>query len=212
MIKASPMIDLSDTLRTIPHITCIHIVCVKGECKEVLVVCQTDTAKNNHKKRIEITVADLDETYDSSLQFRSIWKIFSDESGNTGSYAEISDISPSVYLYDPNAGIHKLNCSDALCKRFSGLKKLSPNTDLYVSEFLHDDFPGRKFRITEILDKKSAKSLKGRKSEVIVRNYTMQAEALRKKLHVISGDDRYVFGFKAGMKQTPMLALCERLA
>lgn len=214
IIKASPLIDLSDTLRQLPYITSIHIVCVKGECKETLLVCASDQSFSGKRydadKRIEVTVADLEETIEGTLEFRSVMKMFHDDTGNPESWVEMADIYPGVFLYDPNAGLHKINCGAILCKRFERLKKLSPNTDLFMSDTFHPDFPGRIFKIDIILDKKSCKQLKGANAEVAVRNYPIKAENLRKKLGVSSGGSNFVFGCRIGARQTPVLLLCDR--
>lgn len=238
IIKASPLVDISNVCRQLPDVTEIHIVCVKGECKETLIVCtpgiesvqtrdsrqnstldtkngrRPETGDNNGLEdiaEVPVTVADLEETSDGALKFRSKMKLsFKDRIGECKSVTP-NEIVAGNYLYDPNAGIHKLNCGSALCRRFTGLIKLSPNTDLYICKELHKDFPGRIFCIESIADKKAVKSMKGSEAEVVVRNYPLKAEELRKKLRLKSGDTKFVVGCRAGKQQTPLLLICKKL-
>ena len=63
----------------------------------------------------------------------------------------------------------------------SGIKHVSHNTSLYVSECLYDDFPGRVLRIDSIPDKRELKAIKGQKYNVVTRNYPVDVCVLRKK-------------------------------
>lgn len=45
---------------------------------------------------------------------------------------------------------------------------------------------------------------------VVVRNYVMSAEELRKRLKVKDGGDRFLIGMKTGASDMPTLLLCQR--
>jgi len=220
MIKASPIVDLNNALKELGCVTEIHIVCVKGECKEVLLCCASKKRESSRTGKksvagnddVKVTVVDLEETEDASVQFRSRFDMMMEESANPQTYADIADMRPGSYLYDPNAGVHKLNCGEKLCAAYNGLKKLAPNTDLYVSEKLHEGFPGRIFRIVGLPGRKELKEMKGEACEVAVRNYTLRAEELRRKVGLKSGGDKFLFGCKVGLRQVPILPLCEKIS
>jgi len=215
MIKASPMVDLNNAMKELGCVTEIHIVCVKGECKEVLLQCRAGKMPGSSDAvchdDVKVRVVDLEDMDDASVKFRSRFDMLMDESANTKTYADTDNLATGSYLYDPNSGVHKLNCGQKLCETFSGLKKLSHDTDLYVSERLHEDFPGRIFRIIELPGRKELREMKGRDCEVAVRNYTMKAEALRSKYGLKSGGDMFLFGCKVGIRQTPVLVQCVRV-
>ncbi len=204
MIKASPIIDITNAINELPQIAEIHIVCVNGECKEVLLVCKD-------AEKVSIQVVDLEDDVDAKVRLRSKFKMGIDEMGNATEIANMADIHDGAFLYDPNAGIHKLNCSAEIFNRFDGMKKLGPNTDLYVSSTLYWDFPGRIFKIEELMNKHTIKEFKGTRCEVAVRNYPMKAEELRKKLGLKSGGEKFVYGCKVGIKGSHVLIRCEKI-
>ncbi len=222
MVKASPLLDIECALQEIPGIEEIHLVCVKGECKEVLLIAAgTETAgsADTHTSSViaaavapAITAVDLDDTPDASLREISRWECTYDALGTAAPIADISAITPGTYLYDPNAAVHKLRCASALCEAYPGLFRVAANTDLYWSAELIEDFPGRRFRIESVPDSKEIKKLKGSRREVAVRNYPLTAEQLRTKLKVLpGGNENFIYGCRAGEKGTTLLLDCIRV-
>lgn len=226
MVKASPLLDIECALQEIPGIEEIHLVCVKGECKEVLLIAAgteaAGRADNYSSSAIAaapvttaspaITAVDLDDTPDASLREISRWECAYDALGTAAPIADISAITPGTYLYDPNAALHKLRCASALCEAYPGLFRVSANTDLYWSAVLIEDFPGRRFRIESVPDSKEIKKLKGARREVAVRNYPLTAEQLRTKLKALpGGNENFIYGCRAGDKGTTLLLDCIRV-
>ncbi len=207
VIKASPLLDITQVKREIPAITAFHIVCVKGECKEVLAVVE----QNKDADDPEIIAIDLNENREVEIDVISKWEIKMSQLSNDAPIADVSDLMPQAYIYDPNASIHKLNCSREICRRFAGLKKISSHTELYCSTELHAGFPGRIFQIDRILDKSASKLLRQQRREVIVRNYPLTADQLRAKLRLKSGDEGFLIGCKAGEKASPLLVDCKKI-
>lgn len=207
MVKASPILDTERMVAELPGISEIHLVCVKGECKEVLGI----IGGGGGSDKIAVTVVDLRDNADATAEPVSVWRTTLGETGNAGApVASESDIRPGAYIYDPNAGIHKLGCGRELCSRFDGLRRISSNTDLYVSDSLIEDFPGRAFRITGVIGSKESRRLKGERREVMARNYVMSADSLRQRLKVVSGGDKTIIGCRAGTLATPLLLECEK--
>lgn len=187
IIKHSPMLDISSAIHIFSHLKSIHIVSHKGELKEVL----TEQA-NDYQGPTEIICANILGSGEVSL-FRC-----HRESGNNEcvTFANISDITPGKYLYVPNASVMKIGPWDQLTQSFPDLKKLDPNTHIFISERYIPDFPGRIIFIDEILDKKKSSALKSERYNIICRNYVMQANELEKKLKVRPGDNQYIIGCK----------------
>ena len=159
----------------------------------------------------EIVAIDLNENREAEVDVISKWVIKMSQLSNDAPIADVSDLVPQAYIYDPNASIHKLNCSSEICCRFEGLKKISSNTELYCSTELHTDFPGRIFRIESILDKSAGKLLRQQRREVIVRNYPLTADQLRAKMRLKSGDEGFLIGCKVGEKASPTLMDCKKI-
>ena len=63
---------------------------------------------------------------------------------------------------------------------------------------LFSSFPGRIIKIGALLDKKSRKTLKGSPANVVVRNYPVSADELRKKLGVTEGKDEFIYATRLG--------------
>lgn len=206
MIKASPIIDISAVIKEVPRVRELHVVSVEGECKEVLIISQPGTTG----KEIGITVIDLKETADGTPEIKSCVKTNVSELGSRCVIVATDDIEAGNYIYDPNSGLHKLNCGKILCDQFAGLKKLSANTDLYISDRYIPDFPGRIFKINSLPDRNILKKLEKTRCEVITRNYPLTPDQLRKKLRILSGGERYIIGVRTGQNEKPILLDCSK--
>lgn len=201
LIKASPMLDISQIRHEIQDISMIHIVCVKGECKEVLV----DIRKSSEFNGIKIV--DLaDAEYISEIQFSPAEIALKEVP-----IADMSEIAQGNYLYEPNAGVMKVDCRSAICNRFDGLKRIANDTSLYVSEYLFEDFPGRISKIETIGDKPVLKFLKNERYNIVSRNYPLSADEIRKKYKLKEGYDKYLYAFRCGEKNTPIICLTNRI-
>jgi len=214
MIKASPLIDIDCALRDFDSVEEIHLVCVKGECKEVLLIARGGGLPNSDVRKAppRIIAVDVDDCQDASVSFISRWQCSYSDLGNVSEFLQDSDLSEGTFLYDPNAAVHKLHCSYALCCNYQGLVKLSANTDLYWSANHIKDFPGRTYRIAKVIDNRCIKFLKGSRYEVAVRNYPLSAEQLRIRLGVLpGGNDRFIYGCRVGDKAAKILLECLRL-
>lgn len=203
VIKASPLLDITQTIRDLNSLESIHIVSVKGECKEVLAV-----LNDKRKKAPRIHVVNLGDNGVESL-FEIDFESFLTK--NNCDIAEENDMAAGKYLYVPNAGMMKVDAGGVLCARFEGMKKISPNTNLYVSDRIHHDFPGAIHEITMIPDKKDLKGCRNERYNVSTRNYPMEAETLRKKLKVKEGNEKFIYGFRAFRKEVPMLIVTRRI-
>lgn len=198
IIKASPLLDITQTLNDIPGIEAIRCISVDGECKEVLVECSRDGVLS------EIEAVNLSAAGEKIFSFR----VNPGSSNSDVVYAGEDDVLSSRFLYEPDASVMKLAPWGAICSAFPGLKKLAPSSHLFVSEEYADGFPGRTLRILETIDKKRRKSLKGFPANVVCRNYPLSAPELRKKLAVAEGMSSFIYGTRIGDK--PILLLTEK--
>ncbi|MDE6007780.1 MAG: hypothetical protein K2G90_01065, partial [Muribaculaceae bacterium] len=119
------------------------------------------------------------------------------------------DIHSSHYLYEPNAAVMKLSPWKVLSCKFPNLKKLAPDSHIFISADLYDDFPGRIMRIEKEINKKDRNSLKGIPINIVSRNYPLSADSLRKDIGAKEGQDDFLYASRLGKK--PVLLKCTRV-
>ena len=196
LIKGSPLLDVTQTVRDIREIKSIHVVSVENECKEVLI----EAGKNMNAIKYVAVDLNKDGKIISKLEFLG---------NDTGKACDYScEFTPGLYLYEPNASVMKLAPWAILSDRYPGLKKLGKDSHLFISDSRFDDFPGRVLKIDKTINKKDRKTLKGFPANVVTRNYPLSADNLRKKLGVREGTDSFIYGTRIG--KDPILLLCER--
>lgn len=172
LVKLSPLIDLHYLLSVLKYIAEIHIVAVKNEVKEVLVL-----IKHFHDEEVKIVCINL-ESEEPAFEF-----YFNEISASEPAFSE-----PEKYLYIPNNAVLKSGAFSLVSEKFN-LKKLHPNTHLYTSENRTEDFPGRVLEVTPV----EAKSLKkGEYFNIISKNYPLKPEEIKKKYGLKDGGNRYL--------------------
>ncbi|MBR7154036.1 MAG: class I SAM-dependent methyltransferase [Paludibacteraceae bacterium] len=187
LLKLSPMLDLTQALKELSAVAWdVHVVAVKNEVKEVLLL------SGGSEK---ITAIDLDKK-DQAF-------VFTKEEEQEALYT--IHHTPYTYLYEPNAAILKAGGYKLVAQRF-GLHKLDVNTHLYASNQLIENFPGRVWQIkSTIINHK----FEIKNANILVRNYPLTPEQLKKKLHLRDGGTAYVIGCRVAGK--PTLFYAERV-
>lgn len=190
IIKFSPMLDIAQALRTLRHVTEIHIISVKGECKELLLVLKGGSEEETHDEELRYFCVNLDSD-DTTLscteeeRHASPQILQEEEAGQLPSF-----------LFEPNSSVLKAGCQDILCKLY-GIKKLHPCSNLFVGHSGIGHFPGRQFTITAYSDfgKKGLKTLLKdvQQANLTIRNFPASVAELRKKLKLREGGDVYLF-------------------
>lgn len=184
LVKLSPMLDISLALRTLKNVSEVHVVSVEGECKELLLIIAAD-------RKIE-------EIKFYCVNLRSGDPIF--VCSETERYTT-PDILPRLsneetFLYEPNASILKAGVQNTLCSLYN-LKKIHPNSHLFVNNQLIKGFPGRSFRIVGWSDfsKRNLCTLLGdlKQANLATRNFPTSVEVLRKRLKLREGGQDYLF-------------------
>jgi hypothetical protein len=180
LVKASPMLDITQAVKELGCVNRVHVVAVKNECKELLFECTKDATSYS------ITCANLDAERHSVFSFTP-----EEESQTVVAFAD----TLSAYLYEPNAAIMKAGAFRLTGKRF-GLNKLHPDTHLYTSDMLVSDFPGRVFRIVSsgAMNKQTIReNLPEKKANIAVRNFPSKPEEIKKKFGLSDGGTVYLF-------------------
>lgn len=175
IIKASPMLDVTQIVREMPEIYNIYITGNDTECKEIVIV-------------IDFVNPETSEPLIHALSTSSDFIFKRSEENKT----DIQYYIPpeSGYIYEPNPEIMKASPLKLIAKRF-GIDKISPNTHLYCSEKRVDRFPGNTLRIIKKLDYSSSNIKRFAKEfpeiRITTRNFGMTADQLRKKLKIKDG-------------------------
>lgn len=173
LIKLSPLIDISYLISTLKNIAEIHIVTVKNDVKELLVLIDS----KQKSERIKISCVNL-ETEEPTFEFyfdeMNLAKPDFGESGN--------------FLLIPNNALLKTGAFNLVSERF-GLKKLHPNTHLYFADEIVENFPGRVLEVQKIETKDL---VKGEKFNIISKNYPLKPEEIKKKYKLKDGGNQYL--------------------
>jgi 16S rRNA G966 N2-methylase RsmD len=197
MIKVSPMLDLKMAIKELPGIQKIWVISHKNEVKEIVLFWR----RENISKEVHIEVVELSTPQNQNFEFT-----FEEEEQANSDIGAVQN-----YLIEPLASILKAGAFKLFGDRY-GLKKIHVNTHLYTSDVVPKNIPGRIFQIEkEILQpKKEIKSLfPSGKVNVLTRNYSLKAEALKKKYQLKDGGDDYLIG--ANSNGEYKLWKCKRL-
>lgn len=202
LLKLSPMLDWRKAVRDIGGelVSEVHIVAVRNECKELLLVLRSQPDAVGRVTRL-VCVND-DVIFETTTAPTSPQNYCNATAGDmTG-----------CFLYEPNAALMKAGCFDELALRF-GVSQVAQNSHLFLSPQLIKDFPGRKFRIhcVSSMNKRELKEkLRGiTQANLTVRNFPLSVAELRKRLKLNDGGLTYIFATTiAG--NTHVLFVCHR--
>ncbi|MDD4820422.1 MAG: hypothetical protein PHD21_06275 [Flavobacteriales bacterium] len=181
MTKLSPMLDISMAINEMHHVSEVHVVGVRGEVKEILLIQKRDFVGVPHIYSVDF-FAEKEKPYVFSSVFQK----------NTS----MCNSLPKKYIYDISATMRKASLGDEYAESL-GLEKLHPNTLLYTSEKCIENFCGRVFCVVAEVNKKTVASfLTQGKANIICRNFSDTAELLHKKWKVKNGGDDFILSFK----------------
>ena len=184
IVKTAPLLDISAGLSELKHVSEIHIVSVKNECKELLWI--IDKAYNDDTKIIAVT---LNNGIEKDFSFY--------RSSSNGSIQFIDHLNTGDYLYEPDAALLKSGAFNLIGTTYN-LLKLHPQTQLFSSAIVNKDFPGRIFKIEAVLSTATLKKQENLKGNVIVRNYPAKPEDLVKKYKIKADQNQFLIFTKVG--------------
>ena len=199
LLKLSPMLDWRKAVSDLGEdfVSEVHIVSVRNECKELLIVLQKPSDIVQEQKQKSLFCINDQQLF--TVQSPSL---LDSSSGVSPSLLERSGGA----LYEPNASLMKAGCFNELCEQF-GLVPLGPNSHLFVRNpsvaeppcmSVDKDFPGRVFLISAIssMNKRTLRqNLQGiTQANISTRNFPLKPEELRRRLKLRDGGDTYLFG------------------
>ena len=210
LLKLSPMLDWQYAVSVLNREECIvrevHIVAVKNECKELLLVlsrsCFGD-ADTLCEQKLSVICSNDSETfsYDFTEEKKAFLCVFQDT------------LLPGMFLYEPYSSLMKAGAFALFSGRF-GVASIAAHSHLFVSQQLLPGVFGRKFQIKAIssLNKKEVKAaLQGiNQANIAVRNFPMSVAELRKRLRLREGGAVYIFATTDTQNQKRLL-ICEKI-
>lgn len=202
LIKASPMLDISLICNELKNIKEIHVVSVKNECKEILILLE-----RGFEGKINLFCVNLKQ---DERNPQDVFCCFDEDEKNA---VPLFADTIRKYLYEPNSALMKAGVFK-LVSQYYKIDKLHINSHLYTSDNLIPDFPGRVFEVVGFapFNKKIRKDLLQDVNEAAVatRNFPLSANDLRKNLGLKESDDNFVFGTTlTGEKR--IVILCKRI-
>jgi len=217
LVKASPMADITSLLRELPEINSVHILSVENECKELLLFLTRNNSRgasipNLNRADIEqsiVRISCINFTKRDDIQ--SFIFTYSQEKLTTPKYAEHF----GTYLYEPNSSILKGGAFQTISSRFE-IAKLAKSTHLYTSDTIREGFPGKVFKINEVIDY-SSKTIRNLnkiypKANISVRNFPISANELKKRAGIEDGGNIQLIGTTIlnGGVNLRKIVVCER--
>jgi hypothetical protein len=213
MVKLSPMLDITQALRQLRCVTDVHVISVKGECKELLIIMRKDKAPDQpitfHCVNLETEEEEFDSPPAPLLERGEEYALSVSEKADK-TFCNCSPLSKrgvrgesggesvggSSFIFEPNASILKAGLQDVFGARY-GLSKLHPNSNLFVGKEPIPRVPARQFRIVDVTDFSKAnlkRFLKGiSHANLTIRNFPATVQELRKRLKLKEGGSDYLF-------------------
>ena len=191
VLKLSPMLDwrkaVSDLGET--FVREVHVVAVGNECKELLLVLSA------RGEGLRLFCANDNQLFSPLYPELSASSEQAPHSVSPAHTAHTESLT-GAYLYEPNASIKKAGCFAAVAQAF-GVVQLAPNSHLFVSDSLVNDFPGRRFQISAVssMNKRDIKQQTAelKQANITTRNFPLSVAELRKRLKLSDGGDTYIF-------------------
>lgn len=171
MIKLSPLIDISYLVSEIKNLKEIHIVAVKNDVKELLILIEKNYTDDVMVKAVNLLTEEPEFSFNYNTQDNKI---------------EYSDVLR--FLYIPNNAILKSGNFNGVATFFH-LKKLDVNTHFYTSNEWVANFPGRVLEVEKINSKQIKK---GEYYNIISKNHPMKPAEIKKKYGLKDGGNQYL--------------------
>lgn len=176
IIKTAPLLDITAGLKELKNVTEVHVVSVRNECKELIWIVESSPAE-----KVKIVCTTLNEQEKSFSFFK----------GEEDQDSEITAGPLQQYLYEPDTALLKGGAFQLIASRYQ-LQKLHSQTQLYTSDQVITEFPGRRFRINGLISAAELKKEKDLRANVIARNYQDKAELLVRKYKIKPDNHRFL--------------------
>ena len=209
VVKLSPMLDVVHTLRSVAGVQELHIVSVRGEAKELLLLIDLNRCSEEAQPEAVTFVAqDLHPTHPTPAFV--LPEALAEEERAVLSYTA----QPRAYLLEPHAALMKTGLFRSIGAVYH-LEGLHPNSHLYTTDTLPEaSFPGRVFAVDAVYPFASSQLKTLGKTigaaQITCRNFPLRPEALRAKLRIKDSAAQTLFGTTTAEGEHVLL-LCRRL-
>lgn len=185
IVKASPMVDITQTLRDFQRITDIWVLALKNDCKELLFKIDLTDKVINRMPTIHTI------NFDAKGQ-----QMFDYSYGETVT-AEYANPTQGGLLCVPNSAVMKAGAYGHIASAY-GAKQISANSHLLTTEAVVEaEFPGKVYRIAGLFSfsKSDIKRLKemAKSASISCRNIPLSPDELRKRLKIGDGGNFHIF-------------------
>ena len=179
VVKASPMLDVTDTVRRLPGITDVYAVGTVTECKEVVAVVDLSDCTATTPRCHAVTVGP-----------DGTWR--DDVVDTTAEPRIAADVASARWVAEPSPAMMKLNAGGWLCSRY-GVEQIAASTHLFVSSAEEPPvgFPGRVYKVTLVADygKRGCAAIRSayRSANVTTRNFPDRPADVVRRLRIKEG-------------------------
>ncbi len=194
LLKLSPVLDISASIKALKFVKEIHVIAVQNEVKELLFILEKGYEGVIPIKTINIK----NDVFES---FESVYN----------SDVEATFSNPQTYLFEPNSAILKAGFFNDVSHQLK-IDKIQVNSHLYTSNNI-TVFPGRSFKICHVLnnDKKQLKKIiPSKKANITTRNFPQTVAEIRKKTGFKDGGNHYLF-FTTNLEGKHIVLVCEKI-
>lgn len=195
LVKLSPMQDISECISVLHRVHKVWVVSVRNEVKELLLHLKAD----NNSVPI-ISAVDLDKGGNQSFSY-----VFEER------VCDISLGRLKKYIYQPSAAIVKAELQNRYAQHLD-IEKLNPNTQLYTSDRLLENYIGKVYLVQEKIKlnkKELIKALPKMKANVITKNFPLNPQALIKKFKLKEGGENFLIAY-SDLEENKAVAICNK--
>jgi len=211
IIKLSPMLDITQALSQIPSVREVHILSVKNECKELLLVAESapflplqcnlfaepESLVWNRNPCESLTQPQTNpDVYCVNYMANGVEQSFCFRLADER--AAVAPMAKKIgrFLYEPNASLLKAGAFKLIAVQY-GVEKLHASTHLYTSNQPVMSFPGSIFEVTDVLpfNNRICKTISSTipRANISVRNFPVSVDELRKRTRIGDGGDVYLY-------------------
>ncbi len=198
MVKTSPILDIERAIEMLQYVSQVHVVQLRGECKEVLY--HLDFANKTNPDNVIINAVEIDDDGQAqkTLRFEMI-----DEKNAEPKYS-----MPQDYIYEPSPAFMKSGGFKSIAVQLD-IDKIHQHSHLYTSNYLNSNFSGKIYKFIEVKPAK-AKGLGIKKADLTIRNFPSTVHDLKKKLKISDGGEHKIFATTL-CDETKKLIICNKI-
>jgi hypothetical protein len=199
-IKASPLLEFSGLQEKLPALAMVAVVSVERECKEVLLMLQSEREPGRALTLRAVLLGEKSYTIEAAEGDAPVRAVAS---------------LPEEYFYVPDPAIIKAKLTASLASLL-GFRFVNASVDYLTSARFEENFPGRVFRVSDVAaykPKTFGGFLESRTisaASIQRRDFPLSPDEIRKKYRLGESDEVYLFFTKNGSGELVCIS-CRRL-